>query len=401
MSMQLKYKARNESGKIIKGNILVENTIMFKQLINKLNLELISYHIVKKPLIFYEYHLNPLETSNFAKKMSLLLRSKMSIDVALLTIEKMTKNKILKKALLKMEISIKHGSSFSKALEEQNQLFPSFFCSMIKISEQSGDLVSTLTYLENYYFEEYQIKQKIKGSLVYPIILVLFAFLISLFMLFFIIPKFQKIFDEMEIETIPKITKLIFAFSSFFIKHYYIIAFIFCFLIILSIIFLKYLNPYLRDKGKLILPGIGKINRGLLYANFTKILWICLKRKILLLDSLNLLQDIIKNEYVQRKIQNMILEIEKGSSLTKAITKINIFPSLFLELISVGESGNNIDDCMQTLANYYENELKIQLSKITQLIEPFIIIFIALVVGLIIIAIFLPMFGVMDKVMEV
>jgi len=401
MKLKIKYKARNKNQKIIKGVVMVENIDEFKQLISNAKLQLISYREEKERKFLFEYHLSNLEIVNFSKKLKLLIASKMPLDDALEAVYKTTSNKYLKKAIVEMIKDIKKGNTFSSSLASNHGLFPTFFIAMIKLSEKSGDLYGTLSYLENYYEVQFKTKQKLKSALTYPIILSIFTLIILALLIFVIIPKFKEIYQSMDIERIPKITKIIFNISDFIINNYLFIfgglVFIYIFIKLLLINGNKDLHDYLKIK----FPFTSKLNMTIIYANFTRCLWMLYKKRLNVMDSLKLIKDVINNNYFNKKIDNIITNIETGMSLSSALIASRFFPSMITELTIIGESSNSVEDVTLTLANYYEEEMKNKITGMTQLIEPIIIFFVAFVVSIIVLAVFLPMFGVMDQIAEV
>lgn len=396
--MIIKYKAKNQDNKKVKGMVKVQNIEVFNTLITNANLTLISYKEVKKKLIVFEEKISYLELANFSKKLSLLLSTKISLDRALEIINKTTPHGRLKTLTLMMAKEIKKGNPMSLVLMECNNYFPRFFISMIKISETNGSLAETLNYLNNYYRTLHLSKQKIIGSLIYPSILSLFTILITILLLFVIIPRFKQIYDSMNIVKIPKITQIIFNLSSFCLNNYLWIILSICLIILILILIANQKENLMMDKIRLKLPIYKKIIMPLIYTKLMYALWMIKSRGGNLVDGLIMVKDVINNKVIKKKLEIIHEDLKCGKYLSTSMEKVKVFTPMITDLIKIGEKTNSIEETLKILGEYYENESKELLNRLSQFIEPIIIVLIAIIVGVIILSVFLPMFGVMDQI---
>ena len=396
--MIIKYKAKNQDNKKVKGMVKVQNIEVFNTLITNANLTLISYKEVKKKLIVFEEKISYLELANFSKKLSLLLSAKISLDRALEIINKTTPHGRLKTLTLMMAKEIKKGNPMSLVLMECNNYFPRFFISMIKISETNGSLAETLNYLNNYYRTLHLSKQKIIGSLIYPSILSLFTILITILLLFVIIPRFKQIYDSMNIVKIPKITQIIFNLSSFCLNNYLWIILSICLIILILILIANQKENLMMDKIRLKLPIHKKIIMPLIYTKLMYALWMIKSRGGNLVDGLIMVKDVINNKVIKKKLEIIHEDLKCGKYLSTSMEKVKVFTPMITDLIKIGEKTNSIEETLKILGEYYENESKELLNRLSQFIEPIIIVLIAIIVGVIILSVFLPMFGVMDQI---
>ncbi|MDY4052803.1 MAG: type II secretion system F family protein [Bacilli bacterium] len=396
--MIIKYKAKNQDNKKVKGMVKVQNIEVFNTLITNANLTLISYKEVKKKLIVFEEKISYLELANFSKKLSLLLSTKISLDRALEIINKTTPHGRLKTLTLMMAKEIKKGNPMSLVLMECNNYFPRFFISMIKISETNGSLAETLNYLNNYYRTLHLSKQKIIGSLIYPSILSIFTILITILLLFVIIPRFKQIYDSMNIVKIPKITQIIFNLSSFCLNNYLWIILSICLIILIIILIANQKENLMMDKIRLKLPIHKKIIMPLIYTKLMYALWMIKSRGGNLVDGLIMVKDVINNKVIKKKLEIIHEDLKCGKYLSTSMEKVKVFTPMITDLLKIGEKTNSIEETLKILGEYYENESKELLNRLSQFIEPIIIVLIAIIVGVIILSVFLPMFGVMDQI---
>lgn len=396
--MIIKYKAKNQDNKKVKGMVKVQNIEVFNTLITNANLTLISYKEIKKKLIVFEEKISYLELANFSKKLSLLLSTKISLDRALEIINKTTPHGRLKTLTLMMAKEIKKGNPMSLVLMDCNNYFPKFFISMIKISETNGSLAETLNYLNNYYRTLHLSKQKIIGSLIYPSILSLFTILITILLLFVIIPRFKQIYDSMNIVKIPKITQIIFNLSSFCLNNYLWIILSICLIILIIILIANQKENLMMDKIRLKLPIHKKIIMPLIYTKLMYALWMIKSRGGNLVDGLIMVKDVINNKVIKKKLEIIHEDLKCGKYLSTSMGKVKVFTPMITDLLKIGEKTNSIEETLKILGEYYENESKELLNRLSQFIEPIIIVLIAIIVGVIILSVFLPMFGVMDQI---
>ena len=396
--MIIKYKAKNQDNKKVKGMVKVQNIEVFNTLITNANLTLISYKEIKKKLIVFEEKISYLELANFSKKLSLLLSTKISLDRALEIINKTTPHGRLKMLTLMMAKEIKKGNPMSLVLMDCNNYFPRFFISMIKISETNGSLAETLNYLNNYYRTLHLSKQKIIGSLIYPSILSLFTILITILLLFVIIPRFKQIYDSMNIVKIPKITQIIFNLSSFCLNNYLWIILSICLIILIIILIANQKENLMMDKIRLKLPIHKKIIMPLIYTKLMYALWMIKSRGGNLVDGLIMVKDVINNKVIKKKLEIIHEDLKCGKYLSTSMEKVKVFTPMITDLLKIGEKTNSIEETLKILGEYYENESKELLNRLSQFIEPIIIVLIAIIVGVIILSVFLPMFGVMDQI---
>lgn len=396
--MIIQYKAKNQDNKKVKGMVKVQNIEVFNTLITNANLTLISYKEIKKKLIVFEEKISYLELANFSKKLSLLLSTKISLDRALEIINKTTPHGRLKMLTLMMAKEIKKGNPMSLVLMDCNNYFPKFFISMIKISETNGSLAETLNYLNNYYRTLHLSKQKIIGSLIYPSILSLFTILITILLLFVIIPRFKQIYDSMNIVKIPKITQIIFNLSSFCLNNYLWIILSICLIILIIILIANQKENLMMDKIRLKLPIHKKIIMPLIYTKLMYALWMIKSRGGNLVDGLIMVKDVINNKVIKKKLEIIHEDLKCGKYLSTSMEKVKVFTPMITDLLKIGEKTNSIEETLKILGEYYENESKELLNRLSQFIEPIIIVLIAIIVGVIILSVFLPMFGVMDQI---
>lgn len=331
----------------------------------------------------------------FCKLFHTMLNAGTSISHSLGIIAENTSNIRLKTALIDIKNDIYKGSALSDAIEKQNKIFPSIFYEMVRAGEISGNLDVIINRLENYYDKQYKIENKVKSSIVYPALIIVLSIFVIIFMLTFVFPIFNDVFSTREMN-LPLPTKLLFFISNGIRYNWTKLIFIFTIAIVLIFGYLK------TEKGELILDYL-KLNiplaKGLytnvVTANFTKTLSLLISSGIPLLISLNMSSTVLNNQIIKKKLENEIVHIEMGKSLSDSIRDLGIFPSVVHSMIKVGEETGALDELLLKTSLYYDEEVSTSFEKVTKLIEPVLMIVIGFIVGFIVLSLALPMFDAM------
>lgn len=339
--------------------------------------------------------------SNFIENIEVMLKSGVSLLNALKTFNESYHHYLLNKIIKKVINDIQMGMSFSSSIEKYKDYFPDLFIMMIKTAEETGNLISTLTYLKNYYYKDHQIKQKIKGALIYPIMLLVIMTIIVLALMFFIVPKFEEVFEGLNIDEIPKLTSVIFSVSSFVRNHFLIIVLG----ILIIYLILKVINRYkshtLFDFLKVKLIIINKIENISITSKFTRSLSMMYLSGIPLFVALEKTINLINNRYVKKKLMKVATRVYQGQNISGALSDINYFPSMMIEMLKIGEESNNLGNVLSRMSDYYDLEAENRIGKVAKSVEPLIIVVMAVVVSLVVLAVFLPMFKIMNEMVGI
>ncbi|MGM9900184.1 MAG: type II secretion system F family protein [Bacilli bacterium] len=399
--MKVHFKGIKADKSKFQSKIEVNSIDDFKQIMNNANIKVLNYRIVKnKPKRTFK-KLSKLELSNFSDKLSLLLKSGLSLDKSLLIVKQTIKNKQLMKVIDQIIYRLNLGNSFSSALDEYNYLFPDIFIAMIKGAEKVGNLQEVMAYLAIYYQKEHKLHQKMSTALIYPSILCSISVLIFVMLVLFVIPKFEDILYSMNLTDIPKLTIYIFKFAKFFKDNLLYIILLICIMYLIIKIYSKNKKNRLIDYLKIKIPILGRINQTIFLSQFSRNLVLLYSNGLSLFESLKETTTLINNKYLKNKTCMSLDSVLKGSSLSTSLNNTKVFPHLLIEMIEVGEQTNNLKTILHNLSKYYEEETDLILLKATQIIEPLIIIIMAIVVCIVIVSVFVPMFGVMDGFIEV
>lgn len=337
------------------------------------------------------------ELKVLCKQMSILLKSGCEIT-RILNILHEQSNKKLKRAIGEVSINIQNGNNITESFEKIN-LFSSFFINMIRAGELSGNLDKIMSDLAKYYESEEKLKSKIINISIYPIILIIMSIISGFFILVFIIPNFEMIFEANGINP-PLLTKILIGISAFVREKYLYIFFIPLISILLSCYLIKYNAKvkYIKDKLKLKIPFTNQMIILLITTRFCKTLNILVESGVQIVDAIDISSKVIDNDFVYDKLSISREYIMRGNNISYSINKSGIFSNSFISMLKIGEESGSLDDTLSVANDFYSEELNIKIEKTMKLAEPIVTVAIGLVIGLFIIAMVIPMFDAINSI---
>lgn len=291
------------------------------------------------------------------------------------------------------------GESFSNALSKQGNTFPPLLISMIKTAEATGELEKTLDDMANYFTEVKNTKKAMISAMIYPTAIFIFSIVVVTFILLFVVPQFQGIYESAGAELNPLTIFLINA-SNFLKTNLLKLVFI-IFIVILIIVILYQKVKVVRRYMQELFMRFPKFGNIIIYKEmsvFAKTFSSLLKNNVFITDSINLLLDTTNNEIYKEIMISTINNIVKGNKISDAFYNHWAVPDVAYYMIVTGESTGELAEMMQKVAEYYQNEHKSMIDNIKALIEPIMIIFLAVVVGGVVLAVVLPMFGLYEQI---
>lgn len=334
------------------------------------------------------------EIKILCKEMSILLESGCEIT-KIFNILKSQSNKKIKAIFNKVTNHIQKGNSITESFQETNS-FSNFFISMVKAGEISGNLDKVMNNLSDYYDKEHKLKSKIILILIYPVILVILSLASMIFMLLFIVPNFEIIFQNSGINP-PIFTKILINISKFIRGNH-------IFILILFIISLSMINHYMKNNDKVKntlkfkIPIIKDINKLIITSKFCRSFSILIEGGIQIIDAINISSQVIDNKFIYERLAISREYIKRGDSISNSLSKPDIFPELFISMINIGEESGRLDSSLKTINEFYENDLDTKIQQFVKIIEPVITIIIGIIVGIFIISMVLPMFDAITSV---
>jgi type IV pilus assembly protein PilC len=335
----------------------------------------------------------------FYSQLSSMLNSGIDIVFGLNTIMGQVENKKLKEIIFGVSKNIQAGKNFSAALSVYPKVFSGHFISMVKAGEASGKLSTVLSRFAKFTEQQEDLNQKVKGVMLYPIILLCAGAGVVLFIATFIIPKFSEIFLKAGI-ALPLPTVILFQVGTSIKKFWYLMILF----IILAVWGIKQYTKtksgrIILDTFKLKLAIFGPLYRKAAISRFCRTLATLVESGVPILHSLDIIQNVIANEVLNHVISNVHNSVEKGEKISEALRVSGEFPSDAVEMISVGEETGNLSGMLNKVSDFYDLTLEHSIKKLVTVLEPLLLLIMAVIIGFIMASMLLPMFD-MIKVLR-
>jgi type II secretory pathway component PulF len=330
----------------------------------------------------------------FTQQLSSLLRSGMSLSQALGTLEKRTQKKALSSVLGELRNGIVQGESLSDSLAKHPKLFSRFFVNLIKAGEASGALDDVLLRLGKHQEQMAEVREKVVGALIYPLVIVSVGICVIIFFMMVMVPRFAMMFKEMG-RTLPLPTRILIGISNGFMSYWWIGALLIAAGVMAYRIRIRTPEGRLAiDSMKLRAPVFGNIVKANAFAQFARTLATLLENGVPVLTALQIVEDTMTNRVIANEIREARTRVTDGTSISQPLAKGKIFPPLLIDMLAVGEESGEVVPALKNIADTYEGELSRTLKVFTTLLEPAIIIFMALVVGAIVLSVLMAVFDI-------
>ncbi len=342
--------------------------------------------------------LNLKDVISFCRQESIMLKSGMDLNRSLDVLAKQSKSKKLKKNLFHLSDSVKKGTELSKSMENQGSAFPYLLKRTVQAGEMSGQMAEIIEQMAVHYENDMKLRRKIRGAMMYPIVLAIIAVIAVSILLIKVMPGFVSMFEGVGME-LPALTRFVMGLSSFLV-HNWIWILLVLFAVIFSIrVALQQKDIRIAwDKIKLKLPLIGTNVGKIVTARFTRTLSTMLYSGIPMIQALRAAGETTGNKFVESKIEETVEGIEKGMGMTAQLAATNIFPPMMLSMIGIGEESGRLDEMLETTADYYDEEMEVALESLVTMLEPLLIVIMGVVIGTIVVAMYLPMFDIIQTV---
>lgn len=398
-----KYIGRTKAGAPAKGTIDAANKNVA---ITKLREKGINPRELteSKSILHMELSLGGAKVKNedfviYCRQFATLIRAGVSIVEATNILARQSTSKPLKKALDQIEDDIRTGLPFSEATLKHPKVFPALFTNMMRSGEATGNIDETLERLANTFEKQYNLKKKIQSTLTYPAVLLVITIFVVFFLLIFIVPTFVSTFEEMDAE-LPWITVFTVALSKWLQSFWWLVIG----LVLIVIVVFRFLYKNNKDfnygvhYAVLKMPIFGQLLQKSVIARLMRTLSSLFSSAVPILQALTISHKVVGNPVVGKVVLEARASLEKGSSLTEPLEKSWLFPPLVTSMTSIGESTGSLDYMLEKIADFYEAEVDRAVDTIKSLIEPMMILFLAVIVGFIVAAIMMPMFSLYEQI---
>ena len=397
-----KYVGRTKRGNMKRGTVEAVNKT---QAVAKLREQGISPREINeaKGVLNKEITIgNPVKQQDFViycRQFATLIRAGVSIVNATNILARQTESKHLAKILSAVEEDLRSGISFSDAAEKHPKVFPHLFINMVRAGEAAGTLDETLDRLATHMEKQYDLKKKVQSTMTYPIVLLVVIIAVVVFMMLTIIPNFVDMFESMGAE-LPAITQFMINVSKS-LQNYWFLWFAIILAVIIVFSFLMKSNKdfnYSVHVALLKMPVFGKLLQKSAIARMSRTLSSLFSSSVPILQALTIVEKVIGNPVVSKVVLEARDSLEKGNRLSDPLEKSWVIPPLVTSMTSIGEETGTLDYMLEKIADFYEAEVERTVDSLKSLIEPIMILLMAVVVGVIVMSILVPMLSIYSSI---
>lgn len=399
-----KYTAYDKNGKQVKGYFDAFRRIDVESFLTAQGYKIVDIKAKKiskiSNFLMFSNEMKYKDLSFFLTQLSTYIKSGIPLTDSLVMIESQTKDKKKKNLYKRVIYELNTGANFSEALARQGNIFPKLLINMLKTSELTGNLTESLDDMASYYKTVDNNRKQVISALTYPSVVLVISIAVLTFLLIYIIPEFQGIFDQLGSE-LPGITLFLINMSEFMQNNIIKIVLAIFASVIIIIMLYKHVKKF-RYYVQWIAMHIPVI-RNVLIDNeivmFTKTFSSLIKHDVFITDSIEMLGKITNNEIFKDIIKEAVTNLSTGAGLSLAFENKWAFPRIAYEMLVTGEKTGRLGLMMENVANYYEEEQKNLIQRLKSLIEPVMIIILAFIIGVILLAVFIPMFSIYSDVL--
>ncbi len=385
----------NRRGKKIKGESSARTNIELKSQLRKQGITPSKVKKKPKPLFGLggDKAIKPVDIAMFTRQLATMLGAGVPLVQSIEMINKGQKNGKMQKLLADIGHKLQSGTPLSQCLREHPLYFDTLYCDLVQSGEQSGALENIYNRIATYKEKAEALKAKIKKAMTYPIAVLAVATIVSAILLIFVVPVFQEIFQSFGAE-LPAFTQIVLNISDVMQKYWYIAVAIF----MASIFIFKRMHRNslaLRnqvDRMLLKIPVLGSLLKQAAIARYARTLSTTFAAGVPLVDALESAAGAAGNVVFRQAILEVRSEVSSGMQMNLAMRNSKIFPEMVIQMVAIGEESGAVDDMLDKIANVYEQQVDDAVDSLTSLLEPMIMVFLGVVIGGLIIAMYLPMF---------
>ncbi len=346
----------------------------------------------------------------FTRQLATLIDSGLPLLRGLTVLGKQEPNQVLRGTVNSLADSVQSGSTFSESLAQHPRIFDKLYVNMVKAGELGGVLEVVLTRLAEYQEKAHKLKNKIVAAMVYPVIVMFIAVAILTFLMLFIVPKFKEMFNDMANTELPKISQIVFGFSEFMMKRspeglgppnaVWILISLFGVGLIFQFWGRTKGGRRILDTIKLSIPLFGEIQRKSAVSRFSRTLGTLVTSGVPILQALNITKETAGNVVISEAIDKVHESVKEGESIVQPLRASKVFPSMVISMVDVGEETGQLPEMLLKIADVYDDEVDNAVTALTSVLEPIMIVFLALVVGAIVFALFLPLIKIIQQMQQ-
>jgi len=393
------YKGKSASGGQVSGTYKAKSRAQLEKILRSNRIFVTS--ISRKPTninLNIGSGIKKIDISRFTRQFATMIGAGLPMVQCLDILGQQMDSPSFRKIVSEVKESVQSGTTLSEALRKHKKVFDELFVNMVEAGETGGALDVILVRLANYREKADALARKVKGALVYPIVVSVVAIGVTILMLKFIVPVFAKMFKNLG-AALPEPTRIVMGVSDF-INDYFLVMIgaLVGLIVVFKLVLRNKTGRLYWDTFKLRLPGFGTLIRKASVARFTRTLGTLLSSGVSILEALEITAKTAGNTVIQNAIRKSIVSIAEGETITGPLRESKVFPPMVIQMISVGEKTGGLDEMLTKIADFYDEEVDAAVSALTSMIEPVVIVLMGIMIGGILIAMYLPMFDIIGQI---
>ncbi|MBI4683495.1 MAG: type II secretion system F family protein [Nitrospirae bacterium] len=393
MATVYKWSGKSAKGNLIKGELTAASREEVQAYLRKQRIIPSKISQKSKPIFSVGGSVKDKDLVVFTRQFATMIGAGLPLVQALEILSQQTENKYFATIIGEIKNNVEGGSTFAEALKKYPRVFSDLYSNMVAAGEAGGILDTILIRLSTYIEKAQSLKRKVKGAMVYPAVVITVAVLVIVIIMVFVVPTFSKMFTQLGGD-LPAPTQFIINLSNFLGG----VGGLICLATIIGII--VFIVQFRRtERGKKIidriilrLPVVGILLRKVAVAKFTRTLGTLISSGVAILDGLNITALTAGNKVIEKAVFEVRQGVSEGQTIAEPLSRSKVFPPMVTQMISVGESTGALDNMLEKIADFYDDEVDIAVGALTSMIEPILMVFLGGTVGFIVVAMYLPIF---------
>lgn len=394
------YTVRDATGQVIPGTSEAENEDILRKRLTENNFTVVEIKQIKstQKKVGGFGGVKKTDLSVMCRQFSTMIDAGVTLVRCINVLAEQATNPKLKAILNDIQNEVEGGNTLSKALEKYPNVFDRLFTGLVNAGEVGGALEESLQRLSQFLEKDVELRRKVKSAMTYPLIIMVFATMVVLGLMTFILPKFMGLFKDLGIKDLPGPTAVLQACSNFMLaKWYWMIVFVIVFFVSINLFLKTKVGRRIFDRLKLKVPVFGKLNHKVALARFARTLATLLSSGVGILQAMETVAGTVSNDIISDAILEARARIREGDKIGEPLARSGLFPPMVVQMITIGEESGSLDPMLSKVADFYEDEVDAALASLTSAIEPVLIVGLGGVVGFIVISLFLPLVAVIQN----
>jgi len=381
-----------------KGEIEADTIEAAKSILNRQHIKFTSIKPKPKDIVLFGGGPKTKDIVIFTRQFATMIGAGLPLVQCLSILSSSTDNKIFGKVIADIKTKIESGETFADALRKHPKIFDDLYTNMIEAGEVGGILDKILMRLAEYMEKAMALKGKVKSALIYPSAIVTVAVAVVIFLLVFVIPMFGKMFADFG-QALPWPTQMVLNVSNFVITYWYLVFLMPVAIVVAVIQFRKTENGLkLTDQLLIRLPVFGVLIQKVAVAKFTRTMGTLISSGVPIIEGLNITARTAGQKVIEEAVLSVIDDIKQGKGLADPLREQGVFPPMVVQMIEVGEQTGALDAMMNKIADFYDEEVDTAVEGLTSMLEPMLMVFLGVVVGFVVVAMYMPIFKMGDVV---